>query len=64
MAQQPTTKKKLTPQERGWTLLQLNTDVHGILRTYCKHHGYKMSAYVGNLIKKNCKLDDNNNLVD
>lgn len=54
------TKKKLTPQERGWTLLQINKDMHDILRAYCKHHGYKMSAFVGNLIKKNCKLDENN----
>lgn len=51
-------KKKQTPQERGWTLLQIDTNTHTILKAYCKHHGYKMSAYVGNLIKKNCKLDN------
>ena len=30
-------------------------DVHAQLKVYCEHHGYVMSRYVSNLIKKNIK---------
>lgn len=28
-------------------------DVHARLKVYCEHHGYVMSRFVSNLIKKN-----------
>lgn len=35
-------------------LVQVPSEVHKILKEYCDHHGYKMSALVANLIKKHC----------
>ena len=31
--------------------LQLDTQTHALLQDYCNEHGYKMSKFVGNLIK-------------
>ena len=53
MAQNKT--KTETKVKRDLALVQIPAEVHKILKDYCDHHGYKMSALVSNLIRKHCK---------
>jgi|LakMenEpi03Aug12_release.lakeMendotaPanAssembly.Ray.scaffolds.fasta_scaffold4955205_1 hypothetical protein len=55
MAQKTTQTKTDNKVKRDIALVQISTEVHKILKDYCDHHGYKMSALVSNLIRKNCK---------
>lgn len=48
---------KINKEERNWTVVQISKEAHAILKAYSDHHGFKMTALLGNLIKKNCKLD-------
>lgn len=48
-------KTKTTTQKK-YALVQLPADVHQKLKEYCKHHGYNMSGYVSNLIRRDIKI--------
>jgi hypothetical protein len=48
---------KINKEDRNWTVVQISKEAHAILKEYSDHHGFKMTALLGNLIKKNCKLD-------
>ena len=48
-----------TTTEKKYSLLQLPADVHQKLKEYCKHHGYNMSGFVSNLIRKEIKSTKN-----
>jgi hypothetical protein len=43
-----TTDKK----ETNWALLQIRKETHEMLKAYCELHGFKMSAFASNIIKK------------
>lgn len=36
----------------NFKMIMIRKEVHEQLKAYCDHHGYKMSALVSNLIKK------------
>jgi hypothetical protein len=38
-----------------YKMLQLNEDVHTLLKDYCKKHGYSLSGFVNSLIKRTIK---------
>jgi hypothetical protein len=41
--------------DKKYCLVQLPLDVHKLLKDYTKHHGYTMSGYLSNLIRKDIK---------
>ena len=45
--------------EKKYALIQLPADVHAKLKEYCNKHGFKIGAYVANIIKKEIKLKQN-----
>jgi len=40
--------------------LKITTNTHDILKKYCEENGLKMFAYVELLIKRNCKIVNQN----
>jgi hypothetical protein len=42
-------------KEKKYAMLQLNVEVHKLLKEHCIKNGFIMSAYVNNLIKKSIK---------
>jgi hypothetical protein len=47
-----TTTKK---QDRNWALIQVTKETHEMLKAYCDHHGFKISALASNIIKQYIK---------
>lgn len=41
--------------EKKYAMLQIDADIHKMLKEYCKKNGFIMSALVANLIKKQVK---------
>ena len=44
-----------TKKERKYALVQLPSDLHKIVKAHCKYHGFNMSGYISNLIRKDLK---------
>lgn len=40
--------------------LKITQKTHEILKKYCEENGLKMFAYIESLIKRNCKLNEEN----
>ncbi len=49
-----TKQTKLTNNER-YAYVQISREAHNALKEYCNHHGFKMSALLNNLIRKQTK---------
>jgi len=49
------TKTKQTKQDREWALIQVTKETHELLKAYCDHHGFKISALASNIIKQYIK---------
>jgi hypothetical protein len=42
-------------EEKKYAMLQLNSEIHKLLKEHCKKNNMIMSAYVASLIKKSIK---------
>jgi len=42
-------------EKKKYGMLQLDYEIHKLLKDYCKENGFIMSTYVANLIRKNIK---------
>ena len=43
--------------------IKIRPEYRDMLKAYCKENGFKMYAFVENLIKKNCSLDKPTNVL-
>lgn len=46
-------------KEKKYGLIQINIDAYELLKKHCELHGYKLGAFVGNLIKNQIKTKRN-----
>lgn len=46
-------------KEKKYGLIQIPADAYELLKKHCELHGFKLGAFVGNLIKKEVKRKSN-----
>lgn len=46
--------KKGKPKKE-YAMVQLDKDLHGALKQYCKHHGFMMKGFIQSLIRQAIK---------
>jgi hypothetical protein len=39
-------------EEKKYKMLQLDNEIHKLLKEYCDHHGFKLKGFVQALIKQ------------
>jgi len=49
------TKETKLPNNERYAYVQISREAHNALKDYCNHHGFKMSALLNNLIRKETK---------
>jgi hypothetical protein len=45
-------KEPKLPNNERYAYVQISREAHNMLKEYCNHHGFKMSALLNNLIRK------------
>jgi hypothetical protein len=42
-------------KEKKYAMIQVSSEIHELLRDYCKQNGFKIGGLVSNLIRKHIK---------